>query len=105
MQLAPGATFHRYLVEELLGRGGMGEVYLASDQRLHRKVALKILRSSDTDQEAWATAVSRIEREARAAAALNHPNTVAIYDVGEHEGVPFIVMELVDGKSLRTHIN
>ena len=89
LSLTPGTRFERYDIEALVGRGGMGEVYRATDSRLHRPVALKVMR---TDHDA-ALAVSeaggtaRLLREARAAAALNHPNSVAIYELGEHEGI------------------
>ncbi|UQA54726.1 protein kinase domain-containing protein [Polyangium aurulentum] len=102
MRLAPGDTFDRYVVEAPLGQGGMGEVYRASDSKLRRKVALKVLRrEDDADSETWSQKVGRMLREARTAAGLNHPGIVAVYDVGEHEGTPYIAMELVDGKSLR----
>ncbi|UQA60873.1 protein kinase domain-containing protein [Polyangium aurulentum] len=105
MRFAPGDTFDRYLIEALLGEGGMGEVYRANDTRLRRKVALKVLRQGeDEDSELWAHAVARMLREARAAAALSHPGAVAIYDVGQHEGTPFIAMELIEGRNLRALI-
>jgi serine/threonine-protein kinase len=105
MRFSPGDTFDRYVIEALLGEGGMGEVYCANDTRLRRKVALKVLRQGEEGgSELWAHAVARMLREARAAAALSHPGAVAIYDVGEHEGTPFIAMELVEGKSLRALI-
>ncbi|MBK7396230.1 MAG: protein kinase [Myxococcales bacterium] len=99
--LQPGDTFDRYLIEAFLGEGGMGSVYRALDNKLHRRVALKIIRLGErVDDEARA----RLIREARAVAALNHPNVVVVHDVGEHEGVPFIAMELVRGRSLRAYI-
>jgi serine/threonine-protein kinase len=102
MRFSAGETFDRYVIEALLGEGGMGEVYRAADTRLRRKVALKVLGRSDSESsETWGRAVARMLREARAAAALGHANVVAIYDVGEHEGTPFIAMELIEGKSLR----
>jgi len=106
LPLTPGTRFERYDIEALVGRGGMGEVYRATDSRLHRPVALKIMR---TDNEA-AVAVSeaggtaRLLREARAAAALNHPNSVAIYELGEHEGTFYIAMEFVQGAPLRRYV-
>jgi serine/threonine-protein kinase len=98
--VAVGQTFERYEIEALLGRGGMGEVYRAVDTRLRRKVALKILRS-DRDGD---DAVARLVREARSAAVLTHPNTVAIHDLGEAEGIFYIVMELVTGSSLLAYV-
>ncbi|MDI3289383.1 serine/threonine-protein kinase [Polyangium sp. 15x6] len=102
MRLRPGDTFDRYVIEALLGEGGMGEVYQARDSRLRRRVALKVLRKEAAeDPEGWQRALVRMLREARAAAALNHPNTVAIYDIGEAEGLPYLAMELIEGLSLR----
>jgi hypothetical protein len=97
--LAPGDMFERYAIEALIGQGGMGHVYRAHDGRLGRRVAIKVLgRPADHD------ASERLTREARAAAAIDHPNAVAIFDVGEHEGTPYIVMELVVGRTLRAVI-
>jgi len=105
MPLAAAETFDRYVIEERLGEGAVGEVYRALDTRLRRKVALKVLRRDpECEPEAWDRSVARMLREARSAAVLTHPNIVAVYDVGEHEGVPFIAMELVDGKTLRSQI-
>jgi serine/threonine protein kinase len=98
--IGPGETFERYSIEALIGRGGMGEVYRAVDTRLRRKVALKILRP-DKDRN---DAVARLFREARAAAALSHPNTIAIHDIGEAEGTFYIVMELVSGQPLLAYV-
>ncbi len=104
--LAPGDTFDRYSIEELLGEGGMGKVYRAYDPRLHRRVALKIMTRREEGPPPSARNSSegavRMLREARAAAALDHPNAVSIFDVGEVDGTPFIAMELIEGKSLRT---
>ena len=88
-----------YRLDSELGRGGMGVVYRAHDTLLDRDVAVKVL--SDTTLDAKSRA--RLLREAQAAAELNHSNTVSIYDAGEAEGVPFIVMELVEGESLGKH--
>ncbi|MDI1448388.1 serine/threonine-protein kinase [Polyangium sp. 6x1] len=102
MPLLPGERFDRYIVEALLGEGGMGEVYRVEDTRLGRSVALKVLRrDAQGASESWGKQVRRMLREARIAAALNDPGIVAVYDVGEHEGTPFIAMELVQGKLLR----
>jgi eukaryotic-like serine/threonine-protein kinase len=93
-----GRQLGSYDVLEKLGEGGMGEVYRARDPRLHREVAIKVLhRLSATEPER----IARFEQEARATAALNHPNIVAVYDLGQHDGAPFIVSELLDGRSLR----
>ena len=86
----------RYEIGERLGVGGMSEVYAATDQRLGRQVAVKFLRSEIDDP----TARARIESEARAAAALSHPNIVNVYDAGDHEDRPYVVMELADSRSL-----
>jgi serine/threonine-protein kinase len=100
-----GGRFDRYEIEALLGEGGMGTVYRARDPRLRRSVALKVVRSrAGASAAARADAAARLIREARAAAALNHPNAVAIYDVGAHEGQAFVAMELVEGQSLRGFI-
>ena len=96
-----GKTVSHYNILEKLGEGGMGEVYLAEDKRLHRKVALKFLPkhfTSDSD------ARERFEREARAAAALNHPNIVTVYDIGEADGQVFMAIELVEGETLADRI-
>jgi eukaryotic-like serine/threonine-protein kinase len=96
----PGDIFAKhYAIKELLGQGGMGEVYRAYDQRLDRDVAIKVI--SDTSAEASA----RLIREARAAAALDHPNVVSVFDIGEDQGTPYIVMELVPGRTLRALID
>jgi serine/threonine protein kinase len=92
--LSAGDAFDRYRIEGLLGEGGWGEVYKATDTRLRRVVALKVLRP---ERKAEAP---RFLREARAAASLHHPNVVSVYDTGEASGVPFIAMELVVGRLL-----
>ncbi len=96
-----GQLLGHYRVLEKIGSGGMGEVYRATDDRLGRDVAIKILQASlatDSDR------LRRFEQEARAAAALNHPNIVAVYDVGMHEGSPYIVSELLEGHTLRERL-
>ncbi len=104
MPLAAGDRFDRYLVEALLGRGGMGEVWRAVDPKLDRRIALKILSKGDALEPASAEAQSPIIREARAAAALDHPNVVAVFDVGEVGGTAYIAMELVEGVTLRAYV-
>src|SRR5664279_4986615 len=97
MTLTPGSKLGPYEILSPLGAGGMGEVYRAKDTRLGRDVALKILPESfarETDR------LRRFEQEARAVAALNHPNILAIHDIGQHEGSPFLVSELLEGESL-----
>src|SRR5271154_7177793 len=101
MAIQPGQKFDRYAVEELVGEGGMGRVYRAFDTRLERSVALKVLNPADGDT---ADSVALALREARAAAAITHPNATAIYDAHEIDGTSFIAMELVIGTSIRTLI-
>ncbi len=101
MSLAPGARLGPYEVVALIGAGGMGEVYRAKDTRLGRDVAIKVLPAgfgTDADR------LQRFEQEARAAAALNHPNILAVYDIGAHESAPFIVSELLEGETLRERL-
>jgi Tol biopolymer transport system component len=98
MALTPGVLIGPYKVLNLLGQGGMGEVYRARDERLGRDVAIKILPpaySVNPDR------LRRFEQEARATAALNHPNILALYDTGTHAGAPYIVSELLQGQTLR----
>jgi predicted Ser/Thr protein kinase len=99
--LQPGQTFDRYVLEGKLGEGGMGAVYAARDTRLRRRVALKVIQASGSSAAPSAEQRARLLREARAAAALSHPNVVTIYDVGEADDIPFIAMELLHGRSLR----
>ena len=93
-----GRSIGHYNIVGHLGRGGMGEVYLAKDTRLNREVALKLLPSEAISDE---SRLRRFFQEARAASTLNHPNIVTIYEVGELEGVPFIATELIQGRTLR----
>ena len=90
--LAPGDTVAHYRIEAKLGEGGMGVVYKAKDTRLGRSIALKFIKVQFSRH--W-------EREARAVAALNHPHIATLHEVGEHEGSPYLVMELVDGRPLK----
>ncbi len=96
--IAAGRTLGSYRIISVLGKGGMGEVYLAEDVRLGRKVALKLLPSSFTNDS---ERLRRFEREARAASALNHPNILTIYEVGSADGRQFIATEYVEGETLR----
>ena len=93
------ATFGRYQILRKLGEGGMGTVYLARDTQLDRLVALKVPRHGD-DELPSPEFLRRFFREARAAAALRHPNICPIWDVGEHEGMPFLTMAYVEGYPL-----
>ena len=98
MRLSPGTTLGHYQISYLLGAGGMGEVYLAQDQKLRRPVALKLLPSDFTlDKDRLA----RFEQEAYAASALNHPNILTIYEIGQADEIPFIATEFIDGVTLR----
>jgi serine/threonine protein kinase len=94
----PGSAIGPYVVVHQIGAGGMGEVYRARDTRLDRDVAIKVLTPAASGEE---RARRRLEREARTIASLSHPNIVALYDVGEHEGVLYMVTELLSGQTLR----
>ncbi len=100
--LTPDTRLDHYEIRSLLGKGGMGEVYLAEDVRLHRKVALKILPPEVACSQ---DRMHRFEQEAQAAAALNHPNVAHIYEIGESESTHFIAMEYIDGETLRDQIH
>src|SRR5438309_6165062 len=102
MTLSAGTKLGRYEIRSKIGEGGMGEVYLAQDTKLDRKVALKIL---PADVASNRDRMERFVREATSAAALNHPNIAHIYEIGEHDGTNFIAMEFVDGQTLRELIH
>ncbi len=98
MTISSGTKLGRYEILSQLGKGGMGEVYLAQDTELDRKVALKILPAELAVNQ---DRMRRFIQEAKAAAALNHPNVAHIYEIGERDGLNFISMEYVEGKTLR----
>src|SRR6059036_1934996 len=100
--LSSGTKLGRYEIRSKIGAGGMGEVYLAEDTQLHRKVALKVL---PADVAANQDRMRRFIQEAQAAAALNHPNIAHIYEIGEADGVHFIALEFIDGPTLRECIH
>ena len=100
MALESGSRLGPYEVVGLLGSGGMGEVYRARDPRLEREVAIKILTGEVVDSDR----LRRFEREARAASALNHPNVLAVHDVGTHQGAPYVVSDLLEGQTLRVRL-
>ncbi len=97
MALSPGAHLGPYEILGPIGAGGMGEVYRARDPRLEREVAIKVL----PDEVGGYDRLRRFEREARAAGALNHPNILAVYDIGTHEERPYVVTELLEGQTIR----
>src|SRR5262245_3256555 len=102
MPLASGDRLGPYAIQSLLGSGGMGDVYRGRDTRLGRDVALKVISPRRLGDPAFRR---RFETEARAASALNHPSIVTVYDVGDADGVPWIAMEWVEGRTLRTAID
>lgn len=95
--LSPGAKLGNFEIVELIGRGGMGEVYRARDSRLKRDVAIKVLPAGLARDPGR---IARFEREARAAGALNHPNIVAVYEIGRDDDIYWIATELVIGEPL-----
>src|SRR5436309_1928731 len=101
MPVAPGTVVGRYEVSSLIGSGGMGDVYLASDTQLGRRVALKILPEKFTASKSH---LRRFEQEARATSSLNHPNILTIYEIGQFESTYFIAAEFVQGEMVRQAI-
>jgi Tol biopolymer transport system component len=101
MPLTPGSRLGPYEIISPLGAGGMGEVYRARDARLNRDVAVKVLPASFADNP---DRLRRFEQEARATGMLNHPNILAVYDVGTHDGAPYLVTELLEGRTLREQL-
>ena len=100
--IKPGVFLqNRYEIINRIGSGGMAEVYKAKDHKLNRFVAVKVLRSEYRDDKGF---LSKFRVEAQAAAGLSHPNIVNVYDVGEDRGLSFIVMELVEGITLKDYI-
>src|SRR5437879_8977376 len=99
--LSAGTKLGRYKIHAQLGAGGMGEVYLAQDTKLDRKVALKIL---PVDVAAHPDRMKRFVQEAKAASALNHPNIITIYEIDETDSGHFIATEYIDGETLREHM-
>jgi len=102
MSLAPGTKIGGYEIVDLLGSGGMGEVYRARDPRIGRDVAIKVLPASFNADR---SRIARFEQEARAAGVLNHPNLLTVYELGSHHGAPFIVSELLEGQTLRSRLS
>src|SRR5712691_2533949 len=99
--ISADTTIAQYSVISKIGEGGMGEVYRARDTKLGRDVAIKVLPAAFS---ADAERLRRFEQEAQAAGALNHPNILSVYDVGTHDGAPYLVTELLEGEYLRQHI-
>jgi serine/threonine protein kinase len=98
--LKPGTTIGPYHVVDLIARGGMGDVYRASDVRLGRHVAIKVLTQTDPDSQS----VHRFVQEARVTASLDHPNIVKVFDVGMSQGKPYLVAELLEGETLGARV-
>ena len=101
MSLEPGQTLQHYQIVDQIGAGGMGEVWRATDDRLDREVAIKVLPPGFAEQEQL---LARFEREAQAISSLNHPNICTLYDIGHENGIHYLVMELIDGESLGDRI-
>ncbi len=99
-RIEKGKCFGHYEIVKMIGVGGMGEVYLAQDKKLNRPVAIKILNDKFAKHE---SNLQRFTQEAKAASALNHPNILVIYEIGEAEETSYIVSEFIEGKTLRDH--
>src|SRR5438309_6837766 len=102
MSLTANRNLSHYRIVSKLGAGGMGEVWRARDTRLDREVAIKVLPASfanDSDR------LRRFEQEARATSALNHPNILTVFDIGTHDGAPYLVAELLEGEELRAQLD
>jgi len=99
--LAPGTEIDQFRVTRLVGRGGMGEVYLARDTKLGRRVALKLMNAEISRTPGQ---LERFFDEARATARFNHPNIITVYGVGEHAGAPYLALEYLEGKDLASRI-
>src|SRR5215471_8486739 len=102
MTLIAGTKLGRYEIRSQLGAGGMGEVYRARDEKLNRDVAIKVLPAQLSQDE---DRLRRFEQEAQAAGALNHPNILGVFDVGTHDGLTYLVSELLEGEELREPLN
>src|SRR5712691_2911319 len=101
MALIPGTRLGPYEIAGSIGAGGMGEVYRARDPRLSRDVAIKVMAAELAKDAEW---LRRFEQEARAAAALSHPNVLAVYDIGKSDGLAYVVTELLEGSTLRDRL-
>jgi serine/threonine protein kinase len=102
MNIENGAIINQYKIISSIGKGGMGEVYLAEDTKLNRKVAIKFLNeefSQDADK------LNRFIQEAKAASALNHPNILSVYEIGESDGKNYIAAEFIKGRTLREKLS
>lgn len=101
MKIENGSTINQYKIISAIGKGGMGEVFLAQDTKLNRKVALKILPSEFAEDK---DRMSRFVREAKSASALNYPNIITINEIDESDGTHFIATEFIEGETLQKHL-
>jgi serine/threonine protein kinase len=102
MSLTSGTRLGRYEIRSKLGEGGRGKAYRARDEKLNREVPIKVLPAALSEN---ADRLRRFEQETQATGALNHPNILAVYDVGPHDGAPYIVSELLEGEELREQLS